>query len=1303
MIAMVKITSGEEAWRYFDSTIASETGKANDYYTAEGTPPGRWYGGGLTGLGIRSGEVVTPSQLANLYGSGSHPLTGIQLAKSFTVAPTLEERVAAAIAKLPTTLGESEREEAIERIVVAETAHTPRGSVAGFEIVFNPPKSVSVWWALADESVKVQIRAAHEEAMRDTITILERDALRTRTGTDGVAQAEVSGIVATAFEHWDSRDSDPQLHTHLLVANRVQGVDGKWRTIDSRYALSPHIVTLSETYTATLMDGLSRRLGVEWVEAESMNADTDYRAFIQLEGLTDSQQSRALFATSRGVEAKNQKWEIRGLDEALLDEFSQRRKAITASKDRLIETYRERYGKDPDRFTIWRMRQAATRSTRKAKHLHSLSELTSMWRERASRISTDPTSMMQGIAESGKERLGNVRQWAVRADDFSGPMVRTVTEATLQSLSRSRSTWTRANALAEIQRLLKPVTFLSLQDRDAISYRVLGEVLTDAVPLTPSKIRHAPAQFRQSDGSSQFQPPSRELFTTQTIVSAENRLLAGSDTLTGLVVNGDTVAALLSTQGSRLGEDQRLAVQSICSSGRAVDLLVGPAGAGKTTTLSKLRDIWETQYGAGSVIGLAPSAVAAQVLGGALGIETENTAMWLARSQTGTNPAFTMKPGQLVIVDEAGMSGTLALDALRSQAANAGAKLLLVGDWAQLGAVDAGGAFELLATMRQDVPELVDVWRFSTGTNPWQAETSGLLRVGLSAGLTPYDRRGWIHSGDGADMQADALEAWRRDTDQGLNSLLIAGQNDVVDNLNFHAQQWLIQNGRLGAGAVPIRGGVAHEGDVIVTRENDRSLRASDGEWVRNGQTWTVLRVRQTGEAIVVSGDGAELTLSADYLREHVDLGYASTVHRSQGRTVDTTHTLVDEFMTREAFYVAVTRGRESNQLYVNAGVQGDSEHENQMTFGYMDALEQVLARTGNATSAMATAHEEFERNHNIRQLVAEYETIAATVNHARYGHLLAEALPDRLLDSVCDSASYDAIIRLLARADSRGLDLPEAIPQAVDERELTSAVDVGSVLHYRLSRHLTELMESTPDSGKEQRLIVGLIPVTDSENDDVQHALVEREIEIQHRATELVTQAKRTGDPWLVELGYHKPEDSDKWHQAAKTVAAYRDRWGVTDDAPLGRVDDLNHQRRVDYEKASKALQYAKELGGLAVSREVIEAQQVEFLTTVLPAATVERLQGAPGFPALANTMYRAGQAQFDLLGFFNTPPNLETGNLRNPAAEVNYRLNQAMAADLENRLHRRPGVSPVTGDSAPSPEIPGESTTRDGGVARK
>src|SRR6478735_2671441 len=184
-------------------------------------------------------------------------------------------------------------------------------------------------------------------------------------------------------------------------------------------------------------------------------------------------------------------------------------------------------------------------------------------------------------------------------------------------------------------------------------------------------------QFRRADGTSVFRPRNSERYSSITLLDAEERLLAASQSTAGPVVGGATLEhaeRARRNHGIVLGEDQRHALHSIATSSRKLDVLIGPAGAGKTTAMHALRLAWEHEHGRGSVIGLAPSAVAARELADDLGIATENTAKWLHDNRQG-HPS--MRAGQLVIIDEASLVGTLTLDRICTVAIHAGAKVLL--------------------------------------------------------------------------------------------------------------------------------------------------------------------------------------------------------------------------------------------------------------------------------------------------------------------------------------------------------------------------------------------------------------------------------------------------------------------------------------------------------------------------------------------------------------------------------------------------------------------------------------------------
>lgn len=264
-----------------------------------------------------------------------------------------------------------------------------------------------------------------------------------------------------------------------------------------------------------------------------------------------------------------------------------------------------------------------------------------------------------------------------------------------------------------------------------------------------------------------------------------------------------------------------------------------------------------------------------------------------------------------MIIDEATLAGTLALDRITSLAAGAGAKVLLVGDWAQLQSVDAGGAFTLLVSGRPDAPELTEVHRF---THEWEKTASLDLRTGRTGAIDTYIRHDRVRGGTTEVMMGAAYAAWRHDIRAGRTSILVAEATETVKHLNTRARADRIAGGDpAGSIEIPLADGArASIGDLVITRRNDRRLHTvHGGRWVRNGDRWRVTHVNKDGSMNVTrasSGDGGSVNLPAAYVAEHVDLGYAVTAHRAQGITVDTAHVVVSHATTHENLYVSMSR-----------------------------------------------------------------------------------------------------------------------------------------------------------------------------------------------------------------------------------------------------------------------------------------------------------------------------------------------------------------------------------------------------------
>jgi conjugative relaxase-like TrwC/TraI family protein len=1196
-VISVKELHGPDAWKYLMESVTDGQGDLREanaitrYYTEAGTPPGRWLGTGLAGLAdgtdIEAGSIITGEQMDLLFGQGRDPVTGDKLGRGFRHPPTYADRVARRIDALTRRLSPQEREEAVTKIRREERHRKLRRPVVGFDYVFNPPKSVSALWAVADQGNREQITAAHHDAITDILHLIERDVARTRIGTEGVAQVPVQGVVAAAFDHYDTRANDPHLHTHVVIANRVQADDGKWRTLDSHGVIFPSAVAMSETYDTLLTDHLTRRLGVTWQVRDP------------------------------GRKLKNARWEITGVPDELIDEYSQRRSQIETTKNELIAKYRERTGREPDDATVLRLRQRATLATRDPKKHYPLAVLVEQWRQRAMTVLgvDDPSVLVATTTDR------TARDRGLRADDFAGPRTDALVDEVLARLHESRSTWTRWNIHAETARATMKYRLATPADRDTLHQQVIDAVQTRSVLLSVPPPASTPAQFRRPDGTSQFTPEYGAVYTSRAILDAETRLLDAGRSPGGPRVTPDLVEQALTTltpDGQPLGEDQATAVHAVATSGRQLDLIVGPAGAGKTTALDALRATWEAEHGAGSVIGLAPTAKAADVLAGTLETATENTAKWLAeharnpdrrarlrqlldqataaraagnhrRAAATTARAvalrtqirrWELRPGQLLVIDEASMCGTLALDRLTTQARSAGAKVLLAGDWAQLSAVESGGAFRMLAGDRADVPELSTVRRF---THQWERTASIQLRIGDLRAIDTYTAHDRIRGGTGADMMDAAYTAWAADEHAGHSSLLIADTNAAVAELNTRARADRIAWDLVEPGGTRLHNGTrAGVGDRIVTRRIDRTLSTSPSSWVKNGDQWIVVQRSDDGSLAVRRATdpttGRVLTLQAAYVAAHVELAYATTAHRAQGDTVDTAHALVRPEMSREVLYVAMTRARQTNTAYVCTDTGLDDEYgPDQEQPTAREVLEQVLVRTGAELSAHETIHAEQEKIGSIAQLAAEYDTIARAARHQRWTALAQAAFPDTDPAHVAQSDSWPALVAAWRRAEAAGLDLDTALPRLA--ANLPATGDPLTVLRDRVHRWSDTAAPTAPATAA---LIAGLIPAAQHVTDpEIRHALDERAALIEQRAEALLARALGNGERWMTLLGPPPADPAQRlqWERAAVTVAAYRDRHGVTDPAdPFGHPHGGGQwTRRADRRRAQAAAVHAR------------------------------------------------------------------------------------------------------------------------------
>ena len=1116
------------------------------YYSETGTPPGVFLGAGLVGLdngrGVVVGQSVTAENLQRMLQDCADPITGEVLGK------------------VPSSKG-----------------------VGGFDLTFSPSKSVSVAWALADKNTREMIYRCHQKAIAEVLAFAEREVFRTRSGKQGCVEEDIVGVIAASFTHFDSRDGDPQLHDHVVVLNRVQATsDGVWRTLDSR-GLFASTVMLSEMHQGVLSDLLTAELGWDW-EAHTRRSSTA------------------------------PKWEVAGVSKRLMDEFSQRTVAIVSAKDRLIAQFENDHHRAPTDVEVLKLRQTATLSTRRAKKGVGLGDLTEEWTTRA-------TPHLGDVPMAWVHELGGRDVPAFTSAEFEDEILLDIANSALDVVSAKRPTFSRANVQAEVFRQMQGVRFTQPVERILTAARATDLAVNQALLITTPNLHRTPRFLLRNNGTSKFQGTGHFLYTSTTLLDAEARLLDAGQRLDAAVISSATVAAVagrrLPNRTFTLSIDQARAVEQITTSGRVLDVLVGPAGTGKSTTMAGLRAAWEVEHGAGSVTGLAPSAAAAEVLADDMGIDTDNLAKWLyehrqhgqrtrelaelrerarlialagrvsnARLHEGIRrreealARWTLRADQLVVVDEASLASTFVLDELMSAALDAQAKVVLVGDGAQLSSVDAGGMFRTLVRDRgEDAPTLADVRRFKAA---WEKEAGLAIRCGTSSALATYATHGRIADGTRDDMLDALYAAWKTDSDLGLHSLMLAGDTATVNELNARARTDRVASGVVIEEGVDVAGAMtAGANDLVVTRENNRRLTTGTG-WVKNGDEWTVSATHEDGSMTVtrVSGHGS-VVLPASYVAEHVELAYASTAHRAQGRTVDTAHAFASPTTTREVLYVALTRGSESNHLYVDTHYDPDPSTGHDGLTEVPSALEVlagVLRHEGSDVSA--TDMIRLSQTQSIAALVAEYDTIVALADGPRWDAVLSQSgLSDTEFAQAKASPAYAALLAQLRDAENRGFDFDTELPMLVTGRSFGDADDVASVLHHRIDRYVAGAGYPSPPAST---LVAGIFPRPSRiTNPDIVPALSDRAVTIEGRARELAIVAMERGDAWVQAFGNapRTAELYEQWLLEVAAGAAYLDRWSM--DNPDTIVDDatVSHEQETQRNRVLGATQRANAL----------------------------------------------------------------------------------------------------------------------------
>jgi conjugative relaxase-like TrwC/TraI family protein len=724
----------------------------------------------------------------------------------------------------------------------------------GIDITLSAPKSVSTLWALAGETQRREIEAAHATAVQETIGHLTRTvpSVRRRYGGE-VIEEQARDVVAAEYRHTTARGvldgdvPDPQLHSHVVITSAIRQ-DDRIVAVASRPIFRAN-----------------RELGAYYRSALAHQ--------LQQQG----------YAIQRGTGKHGRYFEIAGVPRGPLDAFSKRTREITHAAER----FRAKWGRPPE---IGELRQLKLQN-RKAKVLITRTDLQQAWNDTAARF--DLTTTQQ---PSGRPSLTH-----------TAPVVGQTLEDRVEERLTERA-----------------ATFQPGELRAVLLEQAVGE-------LSP---HHALERARAMIGQRRILRLQGGLMTTLTVRAREQAIERRFSQLAdpcGRDV-GDRARSLASDHvaeriGAPLSDEQTRALQVITGPERAA-VLVGPAGTGKGVVIDAAAHA--EQITGHHTLGIAISGSTAQRLG-------QDSPALTGRTLTLDALVTRVKHGRLridqastIYFDEAGMADTDRLDRLTEVIERTGAKLVTIGDAAQLPSIGAGGMFARLS----NIAPHAELSRIRRTLDPDEQHAWADLRAGRTdRAMAHYHARGQLHIADTRDQAIEhAAQNWAILTethDPSEVALISDASNKEIDRLNARAQHFRAERSELGHLEIPLPGvhyGV-RQGDRIALIQQHHQPGV---ERIENGSRGQVLDITPKGDVLIEFDiTGRRRTLSGDDLAK-LRLGYAQHIHRAQGATVTRTLVITGGWQTsKEPAYVEASRARHGTDWYVSRQDLGSEGHDN--------------------------------------------------------------------------------------------------------------------------------------------------------------------------------------------------------------------------------------------------------------------------------------------------------------------------------------------------------------------------------------
>lgn len=1058
---LTKLTNAEyplsDAREAIDGDNALDPSDPSAYYTAAGNPPGYWIGKGAELVGGKVGTTASSKTVRELINERRNPSNGQYLGD--------------------VKLSEGDNGEA---------------PVAGWDLTTRQPKSISILWAFGDKETRDGIDECMRKAAEMTIDYFENEYATTRAGQGGIASVSADGVAGFVFDHYDSRDGDPQPHKHIVISNRVRRSSDKvWTALDGR-KIYAGMVEISEVHENLLQDLLTERFGWSW----TLKQDHDTKAMVN---------------------------EVDGVPQELIDAFSGRHAEIAKEVERRIKEEERETGREVGPRRKAQIDLEVWKNTRKAKPeiQPSLKAKRDHWYQKLGEVApgiqidrmlkdvnSRKTSLMHVDAECEDDiarlllgQLADLTRLAGGADEYLDRQARMA----MANTAHAHTVWKRTNVRAEAERLLRGVRIDPTQ-RVIVANKIADKALSQCVKLTPDRYQVPKdaldnLSIATRQGQSVFEDADLDKYTTVDVLQAERYMIESLDKTVQLgYAPGEGNQWLdqwnkqMNAQGGYpLASDQQKAASYVLENPRLVSSIIGPAGTGKTTTMKAVAQAWQARYGSGSVIGLATSKKAVGELKGSIGCESMTIAKLLTinnperimaaiqregmlqqRLRNASNPlerlfarihiaaqrvmdtSDTIRPNQLIIVDEAGMVDTRNLQWVTRLAESRGAKVILTGDPKQLDSVSGAGGMLGYADRHDKCARLTSLWRFTSKSEKWandpdgpasrrrwegEAEATLRLREGgdrLDEGsvdkcrqlVDEYMAHDRIHWGEDLDMEEDAYQMCVKWQALGKSTLLIAGTNAQVRDIN---QRFILERRAQGksesdpAKLCRLRDNLSVGlGDQIVCRVNAKNILDRSGRSIENNMTFRIIAVGKSGARCMNLADGVICDIPRDWLRKSCEAGYAATVHRSQGMTVDRCAAVFpsDANLPCNLQYVAGSRGKEENHFLFGCKSEEERHVDHMLTGAEEDPREIARTRMLDALlthtevmTATETMEQEYKDRYDLKRLLREHDYAAGLIAGPHLLAMLGKSHDKRTVDKIKRSPSFEWLRGVWSRA----------------------------------------------------------------------------------------------------------------------------------------------------------------------------------------------------------------------------------------------------------------------------------------------